>query len=507
MLFPSKTLPFAHQQEAFELSADREAFAFLMEQGTGKSLPTAATVAYLYMTGKINGWVLAAPNGLHRKWMIEDIPMSLPDNIPRKIVCWQNSSAPVLRAFNRMIDSDDKVLNIFLINVEALSTVKGEELVKRFLQAHVGIFTIDESGRIKNPESKRTEKIVNLGAVADYRRILNGLPVSKSPFDLFSQFQFLDPRILGTSYFAFKNRHATFYEKDHPFIKNLMAKQARLTGRPSNRVPQIVAEDAQGNKLYKQLEKLKTQIAPYSYRKTKDECFDLPPKVYDTRFFQMTAKQRSHYDDVKENQRTVLDSELIIIQHKLSVQLRLQQITSGFMGITGEIEPRTICVAPEDNPRLMLLVDTLEDLDGSVIIWARFKPEVAMIKKVLGEKAVTWYGDTSATDKPENERAFKAGEVPYMIATASSGGIGRNWQIAGTSIYYSNSFDFEHRAQSEDRNHRYGVAEGREKVLYIDLQAEDSVDQDIVASLRQKKDLGEYMMNKDRPKQTWDLFT
>lgn len=491
-----KSKPFEHQESVFETSAEREYYAFLMEQGTGKTKPTIDTGAYLYESGKIDGMIVAAPNGVHRKWLIEDIPLSLPDRIPFRAVVWKAQSAPIKRAFDNLLLAEN-CFRIFLINTEALSHKSGADLVKAFLKKYRTYFAIDESGRIKNPGSQRTDEIVNLGGLAKYRRILNGLPVSKSPFDLYAQFQFLDPAILGTSFVAFKSRYGEFHQINKGpdgkyvdgLIQSIMSKNPRI-----RRAPMIEQTDAHGNKKYKNLEKLKLIIAPHSFRITKEECFDLPPKIYESRYFKMTADQRRIYDSIDQDLRAEINGEMHIIDHALTKQLRLQQITSGFMG-TGESEPVAVCIDDTENPRLQLLKDTLQDIDGSVNIWCRFKEEVRKIKAMLGDKAVTYYGET--TDPDANLRLFKSGQVPYMVGTASKGGIGHNFTVAATAIYYSNTFDYEHRAQSEDRNHRYGIDTSKvQRVLYIDLQAEESVDQDIVASMKMKKDLGDYMMGK-----------
>lgn len=502
MQYVYKSSPYAHQKQVFELSAERSFFAFLMEQGTGKTKPAIDTAAYLYESGEIEGFVIAAPNGVHTKWLREDFPLSMPDRITVSAVAWKAQSAPIIRKFDALLSVKDKRLKVFLINIEALSTKTGVSLVERFLTTFDSLFVLDESGYVKNPESKRTQAAVNLGAHAPYRRILNGLPVSKSPFDLFAQFQFLDPAILGPSFIAFKSRHADFYPPNSALIKAIVMKNpvaARMLQADPNAniarfAPKIVITDAAGNPKYKNLDRLKAQIAPHSFRVTKKECLDLPDKVYTTRFFEMTPKQRAIYDSVDQNLRAEINDELYIIKHRLTVSLRLQQITSGFMGTEPDTEPVNICLTPEDNPRLMLLKQTLDELgDDSVIIWARFKKEIEWICRMLGDKAVAYYGDIDSATKQANLDEFKSGRKQYLVGTAASGGIGHNFTIAHYCIYYSNTFDYSQRAQSEDRQHRIGQAY---KVTYFDLQADDSIDQDVVSSLRSKQDLGNYMMGR-----------
>jgi SNF2 family DNA or RNA helicase len=224
-------------------------------------------------------------------------------------------------------------------------------------------------------------------------------------------------------------------------------------------------------------------------RVTKDEVLpELPKKIYEKRFYELEGAQRSRYDMLLDKMKLELQDNNVTILHKMTLYLRLQQLICGYL--TGD-DGKTIQFygRPLDNPRIQLLLETLEDIDGQVIIWARFKEDIRQIADVLGDDAVTYYGDTK--DREENLRAFRAGEKRFFVGNAVVGGIGLNLVNSACVIYYSNTFSYEDRKQSEDRCHRIG--QEHDSVLYIDLEAVDTVDTKIIGSLHAKEDLAMYM--------------
>ena len=74
-----KTKPLAHQMDAFAVSKDKKAFALLCEQGTGKSKMAIDKTAYLYGRGQVDAFLIIAPNGVHRNWILNEIPKHMPD--------------------------------------------------------------------------------------------------------------------------------------------------------------------------------------------------------------------------------------------------------------------------------------------------------------------------------------------------------------------------------------------------------------------------------------------
>jgi len=209
MNYKFKTKPYAHQITALEKSWNKEVFAYFMEMGTGKSKVLIDNVSMLYDKGKINGLLLVAPKGVYKNWFDSEIPIHMVDHIDKKMVLWQ---ANINKGQQLKLDTlfePGEDLHILIMNVDAFSTSKGVEFAAKFLRCHRTLMAIDESTTIKNPDAKRTKHICSLGEFANYRRILTGSPVTKSPLDLYKQCEFLDEGLLDfTSYYAFRTRYA-----------------------------------------------------------------------------------------------------------------------------------------------------------------------------------------------------------------------------------------------------------------------------------------------------------
>ena len=210
MDYPFKTVPYAHQKTALEKSWDKEAYGLFMEMGTGKSKVLLDSMAMLYDQGHINGALIIAPKGVYRNWQRQEIPTHLPEHIEDFTVAWTPTPNKLDKSLLESIikDPKDLTIDILLMNVEALRTIKGARFAERFLKGHRALMCVDESTTIKNPQAQQTKNILKLGTLAKYKRILTGSPITKDPIDLFSQCEFLDPNILGfSSYYSFKNRY------------------------------------------------------------------------------------------------------------------------------------------------------------------------------------------------------------------------------------------------------------------------------------------------------------
>ena len=476
-----KSKPYEHQHTAFLLSREKVNFALLMEQGTGKSKVIVDTGVYLYGLGRINAILLVAPNGVHKKWEREDLPFSIPEYVDYQCAVWHAGDKKSKADCEALFNPGDK-LRILCVNVESFSYPKGVDLVKRFLQATDCLMVVDESSRIKNPSAARTKTLTKLGKEAKYKRILSGTPVVNSPLDLYAQFNFLDDDIFGQSFYSFKNEYAEMID---PNSRLAMA----IRNKSGGRTPQIIAKDENGNVQYKNLEKLRDIVAGHSFRVTKDECLDLPAKIYEKRYFQLPTLHKDLYDQLATKARLEFGTSTLTVLHKLTLMLRLQQITSGYFpnddGVTITMYPN-----PKDNPRIACLLDTIEDVEGSIIIWCRFRHEIESLHKLIGEESCTYYGGDTKDQRESALANFTNGTKRVLIGNAQSGGIGLNLTKATTVVYYSNDFSLENRLQSEDRAHRIGQTD---HVLYIDLEAEDTVDKSITTALRNKKNVADYM--------------
>ena len=430
MHYKFKSKPFAHQLKALEMSWDKEVFAYFMEMGTGKSKVLIDNIAMLYDKGKINGALIIAPKGVYKNWLESEIPNHLPDHIEKKIGFWQTK--PDANDMKMLLKSDED-LHICIMNIEAFSTKKGVEYAYKFLSCHRTLIGVDESTTIKNPNAKRTKSILTLSKHSKYRRILTGSPVTKSPLDLFSQCQFLDPWLLNQqSYYAFRTRYA-------------ICRKINVSGR---QVEIVVG--------YRNLGELSEQLKPFSYRVLKDDCLDLPKKTYMKRIIQLTDEQKKLYKQMKEQALAFLNGKMTTTATVITQLMRLHQITCGhFKADDGSVQEVS-------SNRLDELMDILEEMEGKAVIWAHYRHDIenivnALEKKYPGE-TVTYYGDTSTEDRQKAIKLIQDPEskVRFIVGTPQTGGYGITLTGASTMIYYSNGYDLEKRQQSEARIDRIG---------------------------------------------------
>ena len=471
MNYKFKTKPYAHQITALEKSWNKETYAYFMEMGTGKTKVLIDNAAMLYDKGKINGLLIVAPKGVVKTWYEQELPAHLPTHIEKVTVLWQ---ANITKDQSKRLDTLFKTgeeLHILIMNVEAFSTQKGIDFATKFLSSHDTLLTIDESTTIKNPKAKRTKNIIQLSTSSKYRRILTGAPVTKNPLDLFTQCYFLDPYHLEhESYYSFRTRYA-------------IMKTAHISGRSIELVSG-----------FKNLAELSDKIQPFSYRVLKEDCLDLPDKIYMKRQITLTPDQFKVYDQMRKEALATLNGKQVTTVNVLTQLMRLQQITCGhFTSDDGATQPIK-------NNRITELMDVLDEIEGKAIIWAYFQYDIiAIIKeivKVHGQGSVVdFFGLTPQDERQGNIRKFQDDpKCRFFVGTPATGGYGLTLTAANTVIYYSNGYDLEKRLQSEDRAHRIGQ---KKSVTYVDIIAENTVDEKIVKSLRKKINIASEVMGEE----------
>ena len=471
MNYKFKTNPYKHQITALEKSWNRETYAYFMEMGTGKTKVLIDNAAMLYDKGKIDGLLIVAPKGVVGTWYNQELPAHLPDHIEKVTVLWQ---ANITKSQSRKLGTLFNIgteFHILIMNVEAFSTEKGLSFAKKFLLSHNTLMAIDESTTIKNPKALRTKNIVQISNMAKYRRILTGSPVTKNPLDLFAQCFFLDPEHLGHgSYYSFRVRYA-------------IMKTAFISGRSI----QLVSG-------FKNLSELSDKLKPFSYRVLKEDCLDLPPKIYMKRTIDLTSEQKKVYKQMKEEALAQLNGKQITTMTALTQLMRLQQITCGHFvaddGTTQNIKSN----------RLGELMDILDEVEGKAIIWAHWQRDIQNIVKEIKKghgpwSVVDYYGLTSQDAREKHRKRFQEDDkCRFLVGTPQTGGYGITLHAASTVIYYSNGYDLEKRLQSEDRAHRIGQ---KKSVTYIDLIAEDTVDKKIQDSLRKKINIASEVLGEE----------
>lgn len=459
--YKAKMELFMHQKQMIAASWDKSDYAILAEMGLGKTAVALHTAGMLYSQGLITGVLILAPKGVHRQWIEQQLPEHAIYNYDA--VVWSGSSTKAQwRACN---------LNFFAMNIDAIRTPNGYEAAETFLRQHGkhSLMIVDESHQIKSWSALRTKAAWKLGKLAKYRRIMTGTPIAKNILDAWAQFKFLDVGILG-----------------HKYVSSFRSRYCVMGGFEQR---QIIGQ--------KNLEEFYGLIAPHSFRLTKAEALDLPPKMYIERPYDMGEKTLEHYKSIKKTFMTQLENgEIVDVANAAVALVKLQQVCCGYLpGTDGYMDHFSA-------ERLEQMMEVVEQLTGSIVIWARFIQDILRIKSVLSEAygphtVVTYYGATKTPDRAAAVERFRSGDARFFVSNQATGGIGLNLQgICRDVIYYSNDFDALHRWQSEDRVHRVGM--GDQPVTYYDLIANRSVDRLILKNLKAKKGISDFTLDQIR---------
>ena len=208
----------------------------------------------------------------------------------------------------------------------------------------------------------------------------------------------------------------------------------------------------------------------------------------------LSAEQKKIYKEMKEEALAHLNGKVTTTVTILTQLMRLHQITCGHFkaddGTTQAIK----------NNRLSELMEVLDEIEGKTVIWAHYQYDVKTILNAIEQthgpgSVVTYYGLTPQDERQDNIKRFQNDEnCRFLIGTPQTGGYGITLTAASTMIYYSNGYDLEKRLQSQDRIHRIGQ---KKPVTYIDIIAEDTIDNKIVKSLRNKINIATEIMGEE----------
>jgi SNF2 family DNA or RNA helicase len=473
--------PFAHQLEAVEQAAGRESYAYLLEMGCGKSAILIAEMASLFAAGQINAAVIVAPKSLCLTWQRDQLPEHLPPSVTRVLtVVFSGSPTKAQQEQYRELFTEDPLcLKVLIVNVEALSLPKAYTFTQAFLRAHHALMAVDESTRIKSPNARRTKHALKLGKLARFRRILSGMPMTQSPLDIYCQYEFLGDNLLdSTNFHAFKHRYGV--------VKRLV-----INGRSFDKVVG-----------YQRLDELQGLVLQHAYRKLKSECLDLPEKLYERRYVQLTPLQARIYDDLRKKALAVLEEGTpITAPLMLTRLLRLRQCLADAL-VDDAGEPVNV-MGPvvELTPRLQTILEISEDLPGKAVIWSSFIRPIRKIVEELNKlhgpgTAAAFYGDVVAKERQRIVEEFQLPDSPlrFFVGQVHTGGVGITLTAASTTIYHDHDWSLEARAQSEDRVHRIGQVNN---ATYIDLVAAGTLDELILTVLRGKKGLADQVTGDD----------
>lgn len=538
---------FEHQKLARNKFKNLDEIALFFEMGCGKSVTSLSIMIDKYKEGKIDSLLIVAPNDVHKQWFDD---LCNEDALLSKIL--EQEHVPCTGQIlggrggqKQFYDfEDDGKLHIVCVNIDTFSQPHKWEVIVDWVNKNKTAIIIDEATSIKNPNSKRSQRMLyefndvmkkrntvlfsGKKPNTSVRCVLTGTPVSNGPMDLWSIMEFIKPNYFNRNYYSFMNYYGMhtrlkldtgqqisvlLTEKTWHGIKGCKdySKAFNTFGCSEDTYMTVMHQDHYIGP-YKHADELKQLLEPVAVFAKLTDCVDMPPVHYITKEIPLSDAQKACYADMKHDLLATYDDNVATAKNKLVVTLRLQQIASGFIMGHKEVDPEDLdlpCwsdaeaadeydVTPDEviwlgdtNPKLEQLKRDVAELDKPLLILTRFSAEAAKIYDMLKDDyscmLFTGWKTTGSIEK------FKAGEFQVMVANTTKIARGFNLQIAHTTIYYSNTFSMELRQQSEFRTFRMGQ---KYPCTYIDYVSCE-VDKTIAEALRLKKGLLEYIRDKD----------
>lgn len=337
--------------------------------------------------------------------------------------------------------------NYLIVGSENLSSsIKGYDAAIKFLEANpVTQLVIDEVHQFKNANIKRSERIEQISSLCAYAVGLTGTPITQSVGDLWGIFKSVSPHksLMGIpSQGKFESQHLVFGQRK------------KVIG-------------------YRNLEPLIEKIQPQIFDVKKSQCLDLPPKTYQTRTCFIGSYAQEAYDEAK------------------SKWLEVYEKTKSANAILAMFTELQKVVTLDNQNKLQELKEIIEEAQDRVVVWCKYTMEIQQIKDYLSEYEVfVLNGSTPQSLRGKLIEDWSSSAKGIMVANLQTGGYGIELTASSTCIYYSNSFKYSDRIQSEDRLHRIGQSKS---VTYIDLFTDTKMDQIVHKCVMKKKNLADYI--------------
>ncbi len=451
--WPLSTKPYDVQALAFNKGRDQECFAYYIEMGLGKTSLCLADFVYNCMADRCEVLVVVAPFYLRSEWSneVEKHGVKMP------VFLWDDVPPP-----------NQKPPFIVIMNIESARAGRGNEFLVALLAKHRCMLVLDESTTIKNFKSVSAKAMLAAAQLAALRRELSGLPMPHNVLDLYPQLRFLK-QLNGVNPFVFRNKYA--------ILGGYLGKQVK------------------GAKNEEELQRI---MDACSFRALKaDWAKSLPPKIHVERQFEMTGRQKAAYKEMESDFVTFVkegDPESAVFADQVMHAMRkLSQISRGFI-LDGEHVAQEL-VPLKDNPALNTLKACLDAVQGKSLVFTVHRHSTFMLFEALQSYGARMLiGGMSqdeikqAKDDFNNDPAVKV----FVLQTAVghrghnlTGQPGATTRCADT-FWWENSFNFEHRAQGADRNHRWGT--DADCVTYTDFIC-SKMDQKFLAGFKNKQNL------------------
>lgn len=325
-----------------------------------------------------------------------------------------------------------------------------------------GAYICDESHRLKEPGGVTAKHAQTVAKRANRRLILTGTPMPHNPMDIYAQYRVVDPGVFGTNFAKFRAEYA-------------------IMGGYMNK--QIVG--------FQHQERLQKKIYSVAIRVTKEELdkdLGLPEFTHVYRPVKLGTKAREHYEALAADFTAEVEGGNVTAANALVKLLRMAQVTSGYLPVERPDEDTREWVRVDD-AKERELIEVLEDLpaDEPIVISSRFARDLDIIHTVakkLGRGSL----ELSGRRKDLEQWQMDEGKYPILALQEAAGGVGIDLTRARIHIFYAKGFSLGGYDQILARTHRPGQ---RRNVVYIHMNAEETVDTYVEELLTERRDVVE----------------
>lgn len=448
---PIKVTPYQHQEEAWRFVMGKfenpGGAALLIEMGCGKSLISVAAAGALYQAEKIRKLLIVCPLSICGVWEEEFSKFADFDYDLKVLKGTSDGKAMTLNSMN------GASLQVAVVNYESVWRI--EPQIKNWIP---DMILVDESHKIKTHNIAASKSLHRLGEKTEYRLILTGTLITNKAIDAFSQYKFLEPRIFGKSFYAFRNRYFDMvgYGNHTPVLKKSMEPE------------------------------LKEKIHSIAFRATKSDCLDLPETTDIVRSVELEPNAMNIYKHLVKDSFAELSRGEVTATNILTKILRLSQLTGGFLGDDEGKKIHQISTA-----KLGALEDIVDEVTSSgkkLVVIARFIPEIEAITDLLSKKKLKFSLITgNIKNRSEQIEQFQNdSDVLVFVGQIATAGLGITLTAASTMVFYSLDYSMSNFEQAKARIHRTGQ---KENCTYIYLIAKNTVDEKVLKALKKKYDL------------------
>lgn len=459
-----KTEPYAHQKRALAKIYKLDGTAALfMEMGTGKTKVAIDWAGISALNFKLKRVLVICPASVMGVWRRQ---IQIHSPIPSRVTILSGPSRDRLLMIDEVRKHERGTIDWLVINYEGIWRETDDDSVQdQLINWLPDLVIADESHRLKSPTSRQSKAAGEIAKHVRSRLILTGSPITKSPLDLYGQFRFLHRTISDQSWYKFRNRYAIWGGFGKYQIKG-----------------------------YKNLAELIQKTREVSFRIKKEQCLDLPEKVFLDVPVTLSPEARKIYWTMARNMIVEIENTQATAAIVLVKLLRLSQITSGFIkDIEGQIRVF-------DDSKLQTCLDLLQDVlenDEKVVIFVRFRKDISRLALAIHarfKKAPLILSGSVPIDRRDSivQEFHENPRKKIFIAQIQAGSLGIDLTPASVAIFYSLDYNYANYVQATDRLHRIGQTR---KVTYYHLLAERTIDNVVLTVLREKGNLAEAIIH------------